>query len=290
MAVGISIFILTRTNRSIDHESLYASFDNRWFVNDVSPSASTRFRGSRDISGPLASYAMCRSSLANAQDPPQYLVTTMENNQGETFRPTDINNAGLVVLGKYSNPHLFVDVPNTPGLMYDINNLNGAMWRDLETNDMWDQTTTPFIADGATGINENNQIVGTAYVPNGPDRVYVLEDPLGPNPLFKLLPEFGDGVWGNAINADGVVVGTAEGQIVVFDPRTDPDPYTPVGISAPWILAVAGRGPGDQYPWRHRDSHVDISFLPLTPSHPDGSFNYEQAAVYLLRGIFVLRN
>ncbi len=222
-------------------------------------------------------------SNANAQDPPQYLVTSMENIQGETFRPTDINNAGLVTLGKYSNPHLFVDVPNTPGLMYDINNLPDAMWIDLKTGDMWDQATTPWIADGATGINESNQIVGTAYVPNGPDRVYVLENPLGTNPVFKLLPGFGNGVRGNAINADGVVVGTAEGQIVVFDPRTDPNPYAPVGISAPVDLT------GGLSEAQEINVHGDI----VTPTGHivspagyllDGSFNYEQASVYYYDG------
>ena len=130
--------------------------------------------------------SMLVASLAYAQGPPQYLVTAMENGQGESFRPADINNAGLAVLGKYSNPHLYVSGVNS-GIMLDLNGLNGATWIDLATGAVWNQTTTPWIADGATGINESNQIVGTVSDAIGPDRVYVLEDPLGPTPVFKCV-------------------------------------------------------------------------------------------------------
>ncbi len=229
---------------------------------------------------------MLLGSLATAQDPPRYLVTTMENDQGESFRPTDINNSGLTVLGKYSSPHLYVpgNEPGT-GTMIDLANLAGAMWIDLDTGDMWDQGDVgapSWFADEARGINESNQIVGNALNGIESERVFVLENPLGPNPIFKLLPRLDDlNVWGLAINDNGVVVGTGGAQIVVLDPRTDP-PYTPVGIPVPDLSESLGP--------EEINIHGDIvvgatvgglggAVISPIGINPDGSFIYGQNGV-----------
>ena len=87
-----------------------------------------------------------------------------------------------------------------------------------------------------------------------------------------------------AINDDGVVVGTAEGQIVVFDPRTLPDAYTPVGIPAHVDLSGGLNEPQEI---NIQGDIVTPGGLVVSPNgtHDDGSLNYEQAAENYFEGL-----
>jgi hypothetical protein len=155
-------------------------------------------------------------SAADAQGPPQYELTWL----GEEGRPRDINEAGVVALSWGASVY-----DHNSGIKQDLNYLVNAVWTDLETGN----PTTEWIAAHASGINESNQVVGTASHVNGTeaDRIFVLNDPLGPAPEFQLLPRLNgnQGGFGRyaCINDAGVVAGvTWDGSIVVFDPVFDP--------------------------------------------------------------------
>ncbi len=143
---------------------------------------------------------------------------------------------GVVVGRTYDLNHLdnaFMYVHAT-GRMYDLNHLdNTAEWVDLETN----SPTVEWFAQNATGINESNQIVGTAtnIDPNVVNRYYVLHDPLGPNPTFQLLSSFGntDTSFSGRINDHGVVVGKLSGGVIVYDPANNYEPVDTGGTIPP---------------------------------------------------------
>ena len=147
---------------------------------------------------------------AVAQSPPQYELTWL----GEG-RPRDVNESELVVFGW--SPYLY---DYTTGIKHDLNQLSGASWIDLE-----DQAneTGQWTVWHCNGINELNQIIGTASHDSGTesDRNFVLNDPLGLSPVFELLPtsvldgstynvcinDLGEVAEGREINNSGVVAG-----------------------------------------------------------------------------------
>jgi hypothetical protein len=202
------------------------------------------------------------TSVTIAQTPPQYLATPL------SFRPRDINEEGVVV-GGYQPARLFA-----AGLAQDLNDL-GAYWLDLDTG----LETTDWAASEAFGINENNQIVGTASHIAGleAERVFVLNDPLGPQPSFVLLPRFGNN-WnrGRAINDLGVVVGYDGGQVLVFDPLATP-PYAPAVIpAATEPMEINNAGVIVTRNWTLGEGGYVIS---PAGTNPDGSYNYSGADV-----------
>ena len=182
---------------------------------------------------------------AIAQGPPQYELTVLDEENTiwppewpptHNLRPSDVNEMGVVVGRTYDLNHLdnaFMYVHAT-GRMYDLNHLdNTAEWVDLETN----SPTVEWFAQNATGINESNQIVGTAtnIDPNVVNRYYVLHDPLGPNPTFQLLSSFGntDTSFSGRINDHGVVVGKLSGGVIVYDPANNYEPVDTGGTIPP---------------------------------------------------------
>ena len=189
------------------------------------------------------------------------------------------------MLGKYSSPHLYVpgNEPGT-GTMIDLANLAGAMWIDLDTGDMWDQGDVgapSWFADEARGINESNQIVGNALNGIESERVFVLENPLGPNPIFKLLPRLDDlNVWGLAINDNGVVVGTGGADRCVGSANRSA--LHSRWYSRPGSFGIT-RARGNQHSWGHcgwRDGWRAWWGCHFTHwNYPDGSFIYGQNGV-----------
>ena len=147
--------------------------------------------------------------FANAQAP-QYELTWL----GEG-RPRDINESGVVAFGYasaiYDHATRTRLDPSDPAY--------NATWIDLEDNG---DETGQWLVYHCNGINESNQIIGTASHVSGAEanRNFLLNDPLGPAPLFELIPrstldanqafvcinDLGQVAEGKEINNSGVVV------------------------------------------------------------------------------------
>jgi hypothetical protein len=150
-------------------------------------------------------------SSAYGQSPPQYELTWLGDG-----RPRDINEAGVVAFGYASAVY-----DHATGIRLDLDDpFYGATWIDLE--DQVDETGQ-WIVYHCNGINESDQIIGTASHISGleANRNFVLNDPLGPAPVFELIPknvldgstynvcinDVGEVAQGREINNLGVVAG-----------------------------------------------------------------------------------